>query len=97
MYVKVLQHWCGYKKNVLTLGIFFHLLKAQHSSAHQTHGKGFIYSRQCVRYFDAYSDSVRYFKDQYFLFTPLNEEAHAKICDIDVGPQYTCTNIFSKF
>lgn len=52
---------------------------------------------QCVRYFDAYSNNVRHFKDQYFIFTPLNKEARANICDIDVGPQYTCINIFSKF
>lgn len=48
-------------------------------------------------YFEAYSNSVRYFKDRYFTVTPLNKEVHAKICKKIVKLLYTCMDIFYNF
>lgn len=74
-----------------------HLFEAQCTSAHHVWSQGLISLRQCIMYFEAYSNSMRYFKDRYFTVTPLNKEVHVKICKIIVKLPYTCMDIFSNF
>lgn len=44
-----------------------------------------------------YYDSIKHFKDQFFLVAPLNKEGRAKVCNIGSDVEYRCTNLFSKF
>lgn len=48
-----------------------------------------------AKYFDSYSDSVKNFKDQFFLVVPLNQKAHSKIFNLVPNAPFLMYKYFS--
>lgn len=61
------------------------------------HGLGLISFMQILIFFYTYFDSVKHFKDIYFLVIHLKKKAHVKICKIEHMPSYVSANLFCKF
>lgn len=61
-------------------------LRQKNNTINHVHGLGLIFSRQTSKFLENYSDNVKHLKDRFFLVTPLNKEAHAKICKIEHDP-----------
>lgn len=81
-------------KPIMTL--FLHLFKV-HSGSKFSQGLGLVSLRQSTKYFETYSNSVKHFKDQFFLVVPLNKEAHLKTCRLDPIITCLCTYLFYRY
>lgn len=77
--------------------LFLHLLKNQKSVTNHVHDLGLISLRKNSKFFETYSDSVKHFKDHFFLVIPFNKEAHTKIFKLELGSPLMCTHLFCKF
>lgn len=82
-FIKVFQYLCDYRGGNSFVSLFFHLFEVQRISVHHAHGQCSVTLTHVSRYFEVYYDSMRHFKDKFFLLTPLNKEAHVKVCSID--------------
>lgn len=84
------MRWGGYKDCKPIMTLFFHLFKVK-SGSKSTNGFGIISLWQMTKYFEPCFDSVKNFKDHFFLVVPLNREAHSTICTLDPDdpPSYT--------
>lgn len=71
-FIKFFQYWCDYRRRKSSLSLFFHFFKLQRSTTNRTQGQGLIRLTQVTRYFEAYSNSMKHFKDWLFLVIPLN-------------------------
>lgn len=65
------QYWCKYKKDTLTQQILFHLFNIQRTSANSNGCQGLISSKHGKKKFKVYVDSLKNFKDVYYLVCPL--------------------------
>lgn len=84
------------KEGKLTMGLFFHIFKTQ-DNPNYTNDSGFLSLSQYIRYFETYFDSVKNFKDHFYLIIHLNEKAYAKICNLEHGSPLVCTHVFSEY
>lgn len=58
---------------------FSHLFHIQHQSADWARGQGFLSLRKSQKMFEVYFNTLKNFKDQYYMVTPLYEVARASM------------------
>lgn len=95
-FAKVFQYWCEYKGGKQIMALFVHIFKTQNNTDNHACGLGLTSLRKTLKFFKTYSNHVKHFRDHFVLVTPLNEEAHVKICKIELEPSYVCTYLFNK-
>lgn len=78
---------CGcIKVCVLNMTLFIHLFETQNNTTNHVRDLCLISFRKVSKFFNNYSNTVRNFKDRFFLVPPFDEEAHVKISKIE--PRY---------
>lgn len=70
-HVKVFQYYCKYKKDNVTLSLFFHLFNIQCTSVDTYQVQGFLSLVKCRKMIKVYVNNLKNFKDKYYLVTPL--------------------------
>lgn len=76
--------------------LFFHFFKTQ-NNPNYANDFGLLSLRQNIRHFKTYSDRVKHFKNYFYLVTPLNKEAQAKISHLEPGHPPICIYNFYKY